>query len=197
MKSTLNNTKTATLKSAKTIFASLILGGAVAGGASAADSSQPKAAKVNVDAKQASARVKENKLVADWVDLWNGNYSLAAAIVSPEVRVRAALMDGGDGSAVKGSSGMVKFITQIRSAFPDLHFDIEVGPIIDGEHIVLRWVATGTYAGGFPGATAPVGTKVTFTGADMLKTEKGLITHYWLNADTLLVVNQLKVGAAK
>ncbi|HTF97290.1 MAG TPA: ester cyclase [Cellvibrio sp.] len=144
-------------------------------------------------AKQSEARATHNKLVADWVDLWNGKYSLANGIVSPDVRVRAALMDGGDGSAVKGPAGMVKLITQIRSAFSDLHFDVQIGPIVDGEFTVLRWVATGTYRGGFPGATAPAGTKVNFTGVDMLKVQNGLITDYWLNADTLLIVNQLKV----
>lgn len=161
-----------------------------AASASEAKQQTPKPASV---AKQSDSRSKQTRLVNEWLDFWNGNYALANGIVSPDVRVHAALMDGGDGSAVKGPLGMVKLITQIRSAFPDLHFDVEVGPIIDGEFIVLRWRATGTYAGGFPGATAPVGTKVIFTGADMLQVQHGLIKDYWLNADTLLLVNQLKV----
>ncbi|MEU0546425.1 ester cyclase [Micromonospora sp. NPDC005979] len=131
-----------------------------------------------------------------WVQLWNGDYTLAERIISPDVRVRAALLDGGDGSAVKGPRGMADLVGQIRSAFPDLHFTVEVGPIIDGDHVVVRWVANGTYGGGFPGATAAPGTPVRFTGTDTLRIRRGLITDYWLNADTLLLVTQLKVTAS-
>ena len=41
-----------------------------------------------------------------------------------------------------------------------------------GEHIALRWKAEGTYADGFPGASAPVGTLVSFTGTDFLRVER-------------------------
>ncbi|MFI9640509.1 ester cyclase [Micromonospora sp. NPDC051925] len=136
------------------------------------------------------------QLTRAWVQLWNGDYTLAERIISPDVRVRAALLDGGDGSAVKGPGGMVDLVGQIRSAFPDLRFDVEVGPIVDGDHVVVRWVANGTYGGGFPGATAAPGTAVRFTGTDTLRVKRGLITDYWLNADTLLLVTQLKVTTA-
>ena len=141
----------------------------------------------------AASRAQQEQLVENWVSLWNGDYTLAEQIVSPDVRVHAALMDGGDGSAVKGPSGMVDLIRQIRAAFPDLCFAVQVGPIVDGDHLAVRWVATGTYDGGFPGATAPLGTGVTFTGNDTLRVERGRIVEYWLNADTLLLVTQLQV----
>jgi hypothetical protein len=60
----------------------------------------------------------------------------------------------------------------------------------------VRWDANGTYGGGFPGATAEPGTKVRFTGTDTLRVKRGLITDYWLNADTLLLITQLKVTNA-
>lgn len=185
---------------AKMLVTSFIVGTASTGGANLAIAAEPikhKTTDVRTDTKPSDVREKQTKLAEAWVDLWNGNYALSKGIVSPDVRVHAALMDGGDGSAVKGPAGMVALITQIHSAFSDLNFRVDVGPIIDGEHVVIRWIATGTYSGGFPGATAAVGTKITFTGADMLRVKSGLIIDYWLNADTLLLVNQLKVVAAK
>ena len=136
-----------------------------------------------------------HQLTRDWVELWNGGRTPAERIVSPALRVRAALLGGGDGSAVKGPAGLADMIRQIRGAFPDLRFTVEVGPIIDGDYLVVRWIADGTYGGGFPGATAAPGTTVRFTGTDTLRVQDGLITDYWLNADTLLLVTQLTAAA--
>lgn len=40
------------------------------------------------------------------MDLRSGNYDLAKGIVAPDVRVRANLMDGSDGSLIKGPTGI-------------------------------------------------------------------------------------------
>ncbi|RBM06833.1 nuclear transport factor 2 family protein [Streptomyces sp. PT12] len=60
----------------------------------------------------------------------------------------------------------------------DLEFAIEVPPVIDGAYLSVRWTATGTYAGGFPGATAEPGTAVTFTGTDTLLMRDGKFVEY-------------------
>ena len=138
----------------------------------------------------------QEQLLRAWVQVWNGDYRPAERIIAPDFTVHAALLDGGDGSAIKGPAGLVAMVKQIRGPLPDLRFDVQVGPIIDGPHVVVRWIATGTYGGGFPGATAPVGTKVTFTGVDILRTEHGKFAEYWLNADTTLLLTQLKVTPA-
>ncbi|WP_415977288.1 ester cyclase [Rhodococcus sp. 077-4] len=130
-------------------------------------------------------------LAADWVALWNGNYALAPQIISPNNTVHAALIDGGDGSANKGIDGMVALIRQIRAVLPDLVFNIEVGPIVDVDHLVLRWHASGTYSGGFPGAQAPVGRTIAFDGTDTLRTQDGKVAEYWFNADSLGLLRQL------
>lgn len=135
-------------------------------------------------------------LVASWVDLWNGDYAVAENIISETNRVHVAMFDGADGSAVQGVAGMVDFVTQMRSLMSDLVFATEVGPIIDGDHVVIRWVATGHYGGGMPGAGAPAGTPVTFHGTDILRIVDNHVVEYWLNADTLDLVTQLQVGAS-
>jgi predicted ester cyclase len=85
-------------------------------------------------------------------------------------------------------------ISWIRGILPGLSFVIDVGPIADEEHLVVRWTAHGTYAGGFPGAPAEaIGRPVTFTGTDTLRVADGKLAEYWLNADSLLFNQQLGV----
>lgn len=134
-------------------------------------------------------------LVTKWVDLWNGDLDTADQIISESNRVHAAMFDGGDGSAAGGISGMKDLVTQMRSLMSDLVFSVEVGPIVADDHVVVRWVATGHYGGGIPGAGAPVGTGVTFHGTDILRVENNQVAEYWLNADTLDLMTQLRVGA--
>lgn len=129
---------------------------------------------------------------AVWADVWNGDYTHAHAIVAPEFRVHTVLLGGGDESAVRGADGLVEWIGQLRGAIPDLLFTIEVGPLADGDLVSGRWTATGTYAGGFPGATAEPGTVITFTGTDTLRMEAGRFVEYWLNSDSLSLLTQLK-----
>ena len=143
----------------------------------------------------ASDRDAAIALVESWVALWNGDYDVAETIVSKDNRVHAAMFDGGDGSAVTGVSGMKDFVAQMRSLMSDLTFSIDVGPIVDGDHVVVRWIATGHYGGGLPGAGAPVGTEVTFHGTDILRVAANQVVEYWLNADTLDLMTQLQVGA--
>lgn len=143
-----------------------------------------------------SEREAATALVGSWLALWNGDYDIAEKVISPSNRVHAAMLDGGDGSAVAGVSGMKDFVGQTRSISSDLVFSIDVGPLVDGDHIVVRWIATGHYGGGLPGAGAPVGTEVTISGTDILRISANQIVEYWLNADTLSLMSQLQVGAS-
>ncbi|QIZ02151.2 ester cyclase [Streptomyces sp. S1D4-11] len=65
-------------------------------------------------------------------------------------------------------------------------------PLVDGRYASVRWTATGTYAGGFPGAKAQPGTVVTFTGTDTLRMRDGKFAEYWVNTDTLSLLTQLQ-----
>ncbi|MFE9577552.1 ester cyclase [Nocardia sp. NPDC006044] len=137
--------------------------------------------------------VDYQQLVAGWLALWNGDYAAVGDIVAPEFAVHASMLDGGDGSAVPGPGGLVEWIAQIRAAFTELVFTVQVGPVIDRDQLALRWIAVGTYGGGFPGATAPVGTAIRFTGIDILRIERNLIVEYWVNSDTHVLLGSLGV----
>jgi predicted ester cyclase len=136
-----------------------------------------------------------NSLVSKWVSMWNGDLDIAGDIIAEDNRVHAAMFDGGDGSAVGGVSGMKDLVAQMRALMSDLTFSVEVGPIVDTDHIVVRWVAAGHYGGGIPGAGAPVGSEVTFHGTDILRIANDQVAEYWLNADTLDLMTQLQVGS--
>lgn len=130
-----------------------------------------------------------------WVDIWNGDFSSAGELISPNFRIHVTLLDGSSDAALRGPSGLTGWIVQTRPLFPDLEFTTIVGPIIDGDHMAGHWSATGTYAGGFPGATAKVGTVVTFTGTDVLRISGNQLAEYWLVTDTAMLLTQLGVGA--
>jgi predicted ester cyclase len=149
----------------------------------------------NANGNNNTDRAAATALVTDWVALWNGDYEIADKIISDDNRVHAAMFDGGDGSTVGGVSGMKGFITMLRSLMSDLVFTVDVGPIVDGDHVVVRWVASGHYGGGVPGAGAPVGTAVTFHGTDILRVANNQVVEYWLNADSLDLMTQLRVSA--
>ncbi|UXX91834.1 ester cyclase [Streptomyces sp. AD2-2] len=153
-----------------------------------------KATTTTVATARSHDGVQRPKVMLDnWLRLWNGDYDQAPGIISPAFRVHAALIDGGDGSAIRGADGLVAWIKQTRAAFPDLRFTEQVTPLIDGRHASVRWTATGTYAGGFPGAKAEPGTVITFTGTDTLRMRDGRFVEYWVNTDTLQLLTQLKV----
>lgn len=137
-----------------------------------------------------------NALADGWLRLWNGDYAVADEIVGAEFRLHAAMLDGGDGSAIDSPQALVEWIQQTRAFLPDLDFGIEVGPLEDGAYLVVRWRAQGTYGGGMPGAAAPVGTKVDFTGTDILRVQDGRLVEYWLNSDVLVLLTQLQVAPA-
>lgn len=67
-------------------------------------------------------------LVQSWLKLWNGDFSRAEELIAPDFRVHAALLGGGDGSALSGPQGLIQWIAQTRAVAADLTFQIEVGP---------------------------------------------------------------------
>ncbi|MFG2361582.1 ester cyclase [Streptomyces mirabilis] len=159
----------------------------------AADTSPTTAAERTAPAHDRGAAEQKPKAMLDaWLRLWNGDVAQAPGIISPGFRVHAALLDGGDGSSIRGVDGLVAWIGQTRAAFRDLRFTIEVPPLVDGRYASVRWTATGTYAGGFPGAKAQPGTVVTFTGTDTLRMRDGRFAEYWVNSDTLSLLTQLQ-----
>jgi predicted ester cyclase len=136
-----------------------------------------------------------NAALADpWKDLWNGDLSVTDRIIAEDFVAHAAPLTGTGADEIRGREALKGWVSGIHAVLPDLKFVIEVGPITDDEHLVLRWNAQGTYSGGFPGAPADaIGRHITFTGTDTLRVADGKLAEYWANTDSLLFFQQLGV----
>ena len=133
-------------------------------------------------------------LAEPWKDLWNGDLAVTDKIIAEDFTAHAAPITGTGPDQIHGRDALNAWVRGIHAILPDLTFVIEVGPITDEEHLVVRWKAQGTYAGGFPGAApGAVCRTVAFTGTDTLRIAGGKLAEYWANADSLLFVQQLGV----
>lgn len=129
-----------------------------------------------------------------WGELWNGDLSQAEQIVAVGFTVNAAIV-GVDGASVQGRQGVAGWVALLRKALGEPVFTLDVGPIIDGDLVCGRWHLRGQYAGGFPGATAAPGSRVDFTGTDILRIAGGVFAEYWLNSDVHVMAAQLGMTA--
>ena len=136
---------------------------------------------------------------SDWLTLWNGDLALADKVVAEDIVLHATLLDGQDPATINDPKKFAEWVGSLRQAIPDLVFETVVGPISEpaeptaGIMIAGHWRATGTYQGGFPGATAAAGTPVAFNGTDMIRIEDGAVVEYWLVSDTLTLLSQIGV----
>lgn len=86
-------------------------------------------------------------------------------------------------------------------AFPDIVFTIE-DQIAEGDKVVTRWTAKGTFSGrfrGFPeegGVVEPTGRKVEFRATDIYFIQGGLILEEWNTLEPMEMMRQLGVIAA-
>jgi predicted ester cyclase len=136
-------------------------------------------------------------LYRSWLEMWNGQLDLATQIVSPDCVVHHAPFGPGEQPEFRGPDGIEKMIRMGREPFDHLAFTCEVGPIIDGDQLAARWTGRGTYRGGIPGATAPAGTPITFSGIDIFRIEAGRITEYWVSSDGVHLMAQLGMLPAR
>ena len=109
-----------------------------------------------------------------------------------------AALVGPDEGALRGRAALGLRIGGLHPALTGLIFIIEVGPVTDGNHVVVSWRARGTYRGGFPSTSdAAVGREVNFTGTDILRVADGKIAEYWLNSDNLLLLAAWNSGCLR
>src|SRR5438874_2434843 len=115
-------------------------------------------------------------LAEAWADLWNNNLEQTPKIISPDFVSHAAPLFGGPAEDNAGRETLNSWVAGAHQVFSGLRFDIEIGPFRDGDTVVLRWIARGTYTGAVPGTDAAAsGRQVTFFGTDTLRLEDGLI----------------------
>lgn len=144
------------------------------------------------------ADTSNTSLAEPWRQLWNGDLTRLDALVAEDILIHAVLVGGTGDGTLRGRTALGGWIAGLHAVMDGLAFAIEVGPIADADHLVIRWRAHGTYRGGFPGTPMDaVGCEVDFTGTDILRVAYGVLAEYWVNSDMLLLMQQLgmRLGA--
>ena len=102
-------------------------------------------------------------LYGRWInDLWAGN-PVAAEIVTDDFVGHWPDRD------VHGPRELEAIIAETRAMLADLVFEIELGPLIDGDMVAGRWIGKGRSDDG----------PMTFTGNDILRVDGDLFAEYW------------------
>jgi predicted ester cyclase len=132
------------------------------------------------------------RLYRRWMlELWNGDLALAAELVTDDFVIHQARADGAGSEEPRGPEALVQMVRDGHAPFDGLTFEIEVGPVVEGDLVAARWTGRGRYRGGMPGATAPAGTPVGFGGIDLLRARGGRFAEYWVSSDGLALMGQL------
>jgi predicted ester cyclase len=122
----------------------------------------------------------DNKaVVGRWfTEFWGQSFRLGIVdeIAAPDMLLKYSLHE-----PRRGRADIKAFITDFRTAFPDLNFWGTADLIADGDYVVGQWEGGGTHTGpafrdfligGLPAAT---GRKLHFTGTTVLKVINGKI----------------------
>ena len=126
-----------------------------------------------------------------WIEVWNGNLSIADEIIAPTFVAHFAPASTSPAS-VHGPDGLKQWIDGSAAAFTDYRFTTTVAPLADEDKVAGRWLFRGTYQGGMPGASpSAVGKQVEYAGMDLFRVEAGKIVEYWLCADMLQLLQQV------
>lgn len=88
-----------------------------------------------------------------------------------------------------GRESIRQLITSFRSAFPDLHLDVE-DMVAEGGKVAVRWTATGTQHGTLLGRPQ-TGRRARWTGTSLLRFTGEQIAEDWVNMDLLAMLEQL------
>jgi steroid delta-isomerase-like uncharacterized protein len=92
---------------------------------------------------------------------------------------------------IRGPEGFKQYVGAYRSAFSDLHVEIE-DQIAEGDKVVTRWTGNGTHDGELSGI-APTGNRVTMPGMEIVRISGGKLVEGWEGCDSMNLMRQLGV----
>lgn len=115
----------------------------------------------------------------------NGNYSVLGELLHPNYVYRSPDQE------LHGPDALVGLFTAYRTAFPDLHTEID-NLVIAGDKAVISFTLTGTHEGELLGIVA-TGKQVKVHGVVLSRFEDGKIIDEWEILDMLAMFQQLGV----
>ena len=129
---------------------------------------------------------EENKAIVQRIveEVYNkGNLAVADGITSSNFTAHFPGME------LKGLEDYKRMITEMLTAFPDLHFAID-DIFSTGDKAAIRYTMTATHKGEFMGV-APAGKHVTITGISITRFEDGKQVESWGIMDNVGMMQQL------
>lgn len=88
-----------------------------------------------------------------------------------------------------GPDGFKAFFAEMRTAFPDLHVDVET-LVADEDQVAFAYTLTGTHQGPFQGHDA-TGKPIEVRGVQISKFADGKLVERWGSSDELGIMTQL------
>ena len=89
----------------------------------------------------------------------------------------------------QGPQGFIDFFTMMRTAFPDLHLDVE-HMVTDEDNVSFAYTVSGTHRGPFMGLQ-PTGKSFSVRGLQIGRFENGKLKERWGSSDELGILKQL------
>jgi predicted ester cyclase len=135
---------------------------------------------------------EDNKaLIRRWLE---EGYNKGNIAVADEIIAADYLNHNEPHNQTPGLEGEKQYITMIRSAYPDIHLEIE-DQIAEGDVVVTRLTVFGTYRGGLKDipSTAAVGKQVKVTEILIHRFLAGKVVEGWIEADQLGLWQQLGI----
>ena len=133
---------------------------------------------------------EENKALAQRVleEMFNkGNLDAADELLAPDYVDHDPAMP----EDIHGPEGFKEYVDAYRSAFSDLHVEIE-DQIAEGDKVVTRWTGTGTHDGELAGIP-PTGNRVRFPGMEIVRISEGKLVEGWEGYDMMNLMRELGV----
>jgi hypothetical protein len=97
-------------------------------------------------------------------ELWGGRPGAAGELVTED------FVGHWPGREVRGPAELTAVVAETRGMFDSITFELQVGPLVDGDLVAARWTGAGTTAQG----------STTFFGNDILRTAGGRFAEYWV-----------------
>ncbi len=119
-----------------------------------------------------------------------GNLEWIKEVVAPNAIDHDPAPDQG-----KGPKGFIGFFTMMRTAFPDLHSEVE-HMVTDEDNVAFAYTVSGTHKGEFMGI-APTNKKFKVRGMQIGRFENGKLVERWGSSDELGILKQLGVDPTK
>src|SRR5258706_1891742 len=115
-----------------------------------------------------------------------GNLDRADELVTADY-IEHQRLPGAEGR--QGIAVAKAFLSMMRGAFPDYHFDIE-DLVAEGDKVVARLTVSGTHRGEMMGL-APTGKRVRTLGIEVFRVADGKLAEHWATFDALGMLRQI------